>query len=127
MGRRRSVKNIESETRMKRWDVGIYVRLSNENNGLEDDRSLRNQLEYCKDYVKDHPEFRLVDTYMDNGTTGTNFDRPEFLRLMEDVKDGKIGCIIVKDLSRFGRNYFGNRLLHGEDLSIFRSPVHCYQ
>ncbi len=105
MGRRRSVKNTESETRMKTWNVGIYVRLSNENNGLEDDRSLRNQLEYCKDYVKEHPEFRLVDTYMDNGTTGTNFDRPEFLRLMEDVKDGKIGCIIVKDLSRFGRNY----------------------
>ncbi len=105
MGRRRSIKNTESETRMKTWDVGIYVRLSNENNGLEDDRSLRNQLEYCKDYVKEHPEFRLVDTYMDNGTTGTNFDRPEFLRLMEDVKDGKIGCIIVKDLSRFGRNY----------------------
>lgn len=47
----------------------------------------------------------MVEIYIDNGFTGTNFERPEFLRLMEDVKHGKIQCVVVKDLSRFGRNY----------------------
>ena len=48
---------------------------------------------------------KLVDTYVDDGYTGTDFDRPGFIRMMEDVRTGKIQCIIVKDLSRFGRNF----------------------
>lgn len=63
-------------------------------------------------YIKEHPELTLTDTYVDNGFTGTNFDRPEFERMMQDVRTGKIQCIVVKDLSRFGRDYIetGNYL-----------------
>lgn len=56
-------------------------------------------------YIQDHEEYKLVDTYVDDGYTGTDFDRPEFIRLMDDVRTGKIQAIIVKDLSRFGRNF----------------------
>ncbi len=48
---------------------------------------------------------KLIEVYSDNGQTGTNFDRPDFGRLMEDVRKGRINCIVVKDLSRFARNY----------------------
>ena len=56
-------------------------------------------------YIEEHPDLRLAGTYSDNGFSGTNFDRPGFIKLMEDVKTGKIQCIVVKDLSRFGRDY----------------------
>ena len=57
--------------------------------------------------MENKPEFRLVDIYQDNGFSGTNFDRPDFERLMEDVRNRKIDCIIVKDLSRFAREHIG--------------------
>ena len=90
----------------KRIPTAIYVRLSYENNGREDEKSLQNQIAYVHSYLLDHSdEYELVDTYVDNGHTGTNFERPDFERMMNDVNHGKIGCIMVKDLSRFGRNY----------------------
>mgnify|MGYP002508181727 CR=1 FL=1 len=58
-----------------------------------------------KDFIERDPSFSLVDIYIDNGKTGVNFKRDGFKRLLEDIKKGKINCIIVKDLSRFGRNY----------------------
>lgn len=63
-------------------------------------------------YVKTQNDLKIVDIYSDNGETGTNFDRPEWNRLMEDVRKKRISCIVVKDLSRFGRNYIetGNYL-----------------
>ncbi len=57
------------------------------------------------DFLKKHPEMELYDEYKDDGRTGTNFDRPEFNRMLEDARKGRINCIIVKDLSRFGRDY----------------------
>lgn len=81
--------------------TGAYVRLSVEK---ENDESIRTQIEMVHQYIDAHEEYRLVDTYVDNGYTGTDFDRPEFIRLMDDVRNGKIQCVVVKDLSRFGRN-----------------------
>lgn len=89
-----------------RVPTAIYARLSNENNGREDDEPIQNQIALVHSYLLDHAdEFELKETYADNGQSGTNFDRPEFLRMMDDVNHGRIGCIMVKDLSRFGRNY----------------------
>ena len=56
-------------------------------------------------YIRENPELTLTDTYADNGFTGTRFDRPEFERMMQDIRTGKIQCLVVKDLSRFGRDY----------------------
>ena len=90
---------------VQKLDTAIYCRLSVENGGHETDESLLVQEKLVRDFVEKRPDLKLVDSYLDNGFTGTNFDRPEFQRLMNDVTLGKIQCIVVKDLSRFGRDY----------------------
>ncbi len=85
--------------------VGIYLRLSVLDNGKKDADSMENQKNFLMEYVNSRPYLVLVDVYADNGFTGTDFERPEFNRLLCDVKNGKINCIIMKDLSRLGRNY----------------------
>jgi DNA invertase Pin-like site-specific DNA recombinase len=85
--------------------TAAYGRLSVENSGYEDDESIQTQMTMLYQYIEEHPELEFADSYQDNGYTGTNFDRPEFTRLMDDVRSGKIQCIVVKDLSRFGRDY----------------------
>ena len=67
--------------------------------------SIENQKEYIEDYLQSKPEIRVVDFYIDDGYSGVNFDRPDFQRMLQDIKDKKINCVIVKDLSRLGRNY----------------------
>ena len=112
---RKSRKNnnkIVKDTTNNKYNVGIYVRLSRINNNKENIDSIENQKKIILDYIKYSNEFNLVDIYEDTNFSGTNFKRSGFEILMEDVKKGKINCIIVKDLSRFGRNYIecGNYL-----------------
>ena len=88
------------------FPTAIYARLSVENSGKSENVDvITNQIEICKSYIADRPYLNLVDTYIDNGRTGTVFDRPEFNRLMTDIKSGRIKCLVVRDLSRFGRDY----------------------
>ena len=88
------------------FPTAIYARLSVENSGKSEKVDvITNQIEICKSYIEDRPDLALVDTYIDNGRTGTVFDRPEFNRLMNDIKSGRIKCLVVRDLSRFGRDY----------------------
>lgn len=90
----------------KVYNTGIYVRLSVEdNNRKEDSDSIEMQKYMLQKYVNEQPDMRLYFLYCDNGRTGTNFERPEFERLMDDVRAGKVNCVVVKDLSRLGRNY----------------------
>lgn len=74
-----------------------YLRLSREDGDKLESDSIRNQRSLINDFVKQHPEITLVDEYVDDGYSGTNFERPAFKRLLEDVKKKKINCIIVKD------------------------------
>lgn len=92
--------------------TALYVRLSLEEQEGDLTEKIKNQRELLLQYIRERPEHQLVDIYCDNGCTGTNFDRPEWQRLMEDARKGKVNCIIVKDLSRLGRNYIeaGNYL-----------------
>ena len=85
--------------------TALYVRLSVEDNGKEDADSLENQEALLRDYLEERPYLELVEVYSDNGFTGTDFERPAFIKLVEDVRKGRIDCIIVKDFSRLGRNY----------------------
>lgn len=87
------------------YEIGVYCRLSVEDNGKGDGDSIENQKDYIMDYLRNYSEFHFHDYYVDNGYSGTNFDRPEFKRMLNDAREGKINCIIVKDLSRLGRNY----------------------
>ena len=98
------LQTIKEEKAAALYLTAIYVRLSREDN-LNGSDSIENQLAYIKEYLASRSEFECVDVYIDNGFTGTDFDRPNWQRLMEDVRNRKINCIVVKDLSRLGRNY----------------------
>lgn len=87
------------------WHAAIYVRLSVLDNGKADGESLESQIRFLEQYMETHSELSRVGLYQDNGFTGTNFARPGWEALMADVYAGKINCIVVKDLSRVGRNY----------------------
>lgn len=82
--------------------TAAYGRLSVEEEA--DGQSRENQIALLQDFIEHQSDLKLAGTYFDNGYTGTNFKRPDFIRLMDDVRQKKIGCIVVKDLSRFGRN-----------------------
>ena len=94
------------------YQTAGYIRLSIEDSGKTDGYSLENQEKLVRDYIADQQDMRLYRLYIDNGATGTVFQRPAFDEMMQDMKDGKINCIVVKDLSRLGRNYLeaGNYL-----------------
>ena len=83
--------------------VGAYIRLSRDDN-YSDSYSIDNQTKMIETYC-DKNKLMIIDYYIDNGYSGTNFDRPRFNELIEDINKGKINTIIVKDLSRLGRNY----------------------
>lgn len=85
--------------------TAFYLRLSDSDELQETSESIANQESLLMNYIKERPEFWLVSTFVDDGKTGTNFKRPGFEAMMEAVKNKKINCIMVKDLSRFGRNF----------------------
>ena len=87
------------------FNTGLYARLSVLDNGKADGDPIESQIKIMEQYLSEHSELKLVDQYLDNGYSGVSFERPQWERLMDDVKAGKIDCIIVKDLSRLGRNY----------------------
>ena len=93
------------------WKMGGYIRLSREdlqkiNRGLDDSNSVKNQRDILNDFHHNHvDEFESYVEYVDDGHTGTDTERESFQRLLGDVMSGKINCVVVKDLSRFARNY----------------------
>ena len=113
------------------WNTAIYARLSVENSNMDDGgESIQRQMEICRNYVEEHPYLHLVGTYVDNGWSGTSTRRPEFQRMLENIHAGKIKAIVVKDFSRFSRDYIeaGNLL---ENIFPFLkvrfiSVVDCY-
>lgn len=86
------------------YNAGIYVRLSQEDMRAGESLSIENQKLILTKYVKEQG-WNLIDIYVDDGYSGTDFDRPGVQRLLDDAKVGKINLIVCKDLSRFGRNY----------------------
>lgn len=96
----------------KKWMAGLYIRLSREDGDKDESDSVSNQRMLLREYSAKLPDVEVADYFIDDGWTGTNFERPGFIRLMEQIKAGSLNCVIVKDLSRFGRNYIevGNYL-----------------
>jgi Site-specific recombinases, DNA invertase Pin homologs len=105
VSRKRGTEKVEGFKEAGIYHTGIYLRLSVEDNGKKDADSMENQKNLLMEYVSARPYLMLTDIYMDNGFTGTDFERPEFNRMLQDARDGRINCIVVKDLSRLGRNY----------------------
>lgn len=87
------------------YKVGLYIRLSKEDGDKEESSSVTNQREILKRYVEENKEFIIVKEYVDDGWTGTNFNRPKFKEMIKDIENGIIDTVITKDLSRLGRDY----------------------
>ena len=90
--------------KQKHYIAGLYMRLSQEDERQGESVSIDNQRIILRKYAEEHG-FEIHDEYIDDGVSGTTFQRPEVQRLLDDAKTGVINTIIVKDLSRFGRNY----------------------
>ena len=90
------------------YKVAIYIRLSKEDvdRGYDESESIKNQRTLLTEYVQKLGwKYQLKDTYIDQGFTGTNFNRPDFQRMVRDIENGKINMVVTKDLSRLGRDY----------------------
>ena len=109
-GRKSKYSSNENISSKKIWSVALYIRLSqqDEDNGQGklESNSVTSQKTLLNDFVEENDDLIVYDTYVDDGFSGTDFDRPSFQRLLEDMKNEKINCIIVKDLSRLGRNHY---------------------
>ena len=88
----------------KHYDTALYMRLSRDDELQGESGSIQTQRMMLRQYAAEHGLF-VVDEYIDDGWSGTNFDRPAFQRMIDDIEDGKINCVVTKDLSRLGRNY----------------------
>ena len=104
------------------YQAAAYVRLSKEDlisasGARTESNSISNQKQLIFDFVKDKADIQIVSIREDDGYTGTDYDRPDFQRMMDDIRAGIVNCVIVKDLSRFGREYINagkyiDRLFH---------------
>lgn len=100
---------LEQHNQFKKdiWNTGLYIRLSQEDSNKTESDSVINQRSMLTTFINDNASLKLIDAYIDDGFTGTDFNRPAFTKMIKDIKDNKINCVIVKDLSRFGRDYIG--------------------
>ena len=107
---------MQSNLLSKTYHSGGYLRLSHSDIAASGDtnaanqeamqsNSIENQKEYIEEFLKTKPEIISTTFYVDDGYSGVNFERPSFQRMLQDIRENKIDCVIVKDLSRFGRNY----------------------
>ena len=95
----------QSSVPKKVWKTALYLRLSRDDGTESESNSIASQREILKEYIKRYPDMEIYDIYVDDGYSGTNFDRPDFNRMMDDIYAGRVNCVLVKDLSRFARNY----------------------
>lgn len=109
MARKSKYSSNGTTVNKKIWSVALYIRLSQEDSDNGEDKqesnSVTSQKTLLNEFIEEHDDLIIYDTYIDDGFTGTDFNRPSFQRLLGDMRNGNINCVIVKDLSRLGRNY----------------------
>lgn len=88
----------------KSYIVALYMRLSKDDDDKEESESITNQRKILKAFAKDN-NYKVYDEYVDDGYSGTNFNRPAFKRMIKDIKSGKVNMVITKNLARLGRDY----------------------
>ena len=103
----RGNKKISSKSTDRKWYVGVYTRRSFDDNEDEESDTITNQKDIISSFINNESNMIIVDYYTDDGYTGTNFNRPGFQRMIQDICKKRINTIIVKDLSRLGREYLG--------------------
>ena len=107
MARKSKYEHSSAKLSTTLWKPALYIRLSREDGDREESNSIASQRELLTEFVDTQTDMTSPRLYTDDGYTGTDFDRPDFQRMLNDLRAGIINCVIVKDLSRFGRNYVG--------------------
>lgn len=97
--------NTSTPATDRTWNCALYLRLSKEDGDKVESDSITNQKALILEYAKSRPELIICSERVDDGFSGVDFNRPGFIAMMSDIKAGLIDCVIVKDLSRFGRNW----------------------
>ncbi len=105
MARTSKYQTAASDLAQPKWRAGLYIRLSREDGDKVESESVSSQKAILQKFVSENDDISVYDLYVDDGWSGTDFERPAFRRMFADVTTKKINCVIVKDLSRFGRNY----------------------
>lgn len=100
------------------YNTALYLRLSRDDELQGESNSISTQRIMLRKYAEQNG-FYVVDEYIDDGYSGTNFERPSFKRMIDDIENDRINCVITKDLSRLGRNY----LLTGQYIELFFPPI----
>jgi len=100
------------------YNTALYLRLSRDDDNAGESNSIATQRMMLRRYAEQNSLF-VVDEYIDDGYSGTNFERPNFKRMIDDIEDGRINCVVTKDLSRPGRNY----LMTGQYMELY-FPAH---
>lgn len=90
---------------VKQYKTAAYIRLSREDGDKEESNSVSVQRKMLRDFINSNEDLNLFDVYVDDGFTGTNFERPAFKRLISDIENSEVDCVVIKDLSRLGRDY----------------------
>ena len=98
-------KGAADMSKINSYNACIYARLSRDDGDKLESDSIINQKALIRDFLSKHPEIHAVSEKTDDGYSGVNFDRPAFQEMMDEIRSGKINCVVVKDLYRFGRNY----------------------
>lgn len=96
---------MQHNTETKIWNATLYLRLSRDDGDKEESNSITGQRELLRDFIRTRPELREYAVRIDDGFTGSNFNRPGFTEMIEAIEDGYIGTVMVKDMSRLGRDY----------------------
>lgn len=104
--------------REKIYQVGIYIRLSREDGDDGESESVENQRDLLTNFINSQEDLELAQEYVDDGYTGTNFERPGFKKMIEDIEKNRINCVISKDLSRLGRDHIDTRFLFRKIFTI---------
>jgi DNA invertase Pin-like site-specific DNA recombinase len=91
-----------------KYNADVYLRLSKQDGDNTESDSIGNQRALILDFLKSQPDITVHKIRIDDGFSGVDFNRPDFIRMIDDIRDGTVNCVVVKDFSRFGRNYIEN-------------------
>ena len=105
MKRGRKSKFCDNDTLQNKWNVALYIRLSVQDGDKAESNSVANQRELLDMFIKKDKELNFYNYYIDDGFSGTNFERPSFKKMIKDIDADLVNAVVVKDLSRLGRNY----------------------
>jgi len=112
-GRKSKYLSLDIKTNKKRWNVAVYLRISfDESEDDKENESIENQRKIVQEFLEVQEDIKSINYYIDDGISGTTFNRPGFQKMFADIQTEKVNAIVVKDLSRLGRNYLevGNYL-----------------